>query len=709
MGYYIMVLSTVVFWSLPYNTSSLNLDDPNVCSHWESYSRTVTESYAHRFDQIYYANCPDILKWFKCTTYREMYRTAYRRGEKIMYRIKSQCCPGFFEIGEMCAPHCEDSCVHGSCMAPNTCRCEPGWGGSNCSSACDSDHWGPHCSNRCQCKNGALCNPITGSCICTPGYRGWRCEVQCETGSYGNGCQWTCQCQNGAICHHVTGECNCSPGYTGTLCQDECPVGTFGAGCAKTCHCNNSKCVHINGTCLCDAGYTGEKCDIRLCPEDRYGLRCKKNCPCHPPRTLRYAAIDLTDFNKLYCSFIIHRSNIKTNKNNKKSVLVDWHAVRIGCLPLASDAAKVQAGFCQLCPRGVLPSTNNALANLGQCHPVSGECTCQAGWSGLFCNETCTPGFYGKSCSDLCQCQNGADCHSVTGECICAPGFMFLHSEPLFIHPIFQGSKCAVPCPAGAYGVNCSATCKCKNGVHCSPVDGSCSCTPGHCDSVCAEGWWGPNCSLPCNCKNGTSCSPDKGTCECAPGYEGIFCQKSKDIISGVVLFGNFNNLTSASLHVDNYQIGVIAGIIVLVFLVLLALPLFIIYRNKQKSKEATMPAVIYTPAIRVTSNYTMADMVKGADYLASSSSLVSSENPYATIKDPPSPTSKNTESSYMEMKSPTRRDSAYAEISDTSLTNNQKVDKERFVLFHIYSYYCKMYATEWRPVQGDPASRPDR
>lgn len=68
--------------------------------------------------------------------------------------------------------------------------------------------------------------------------------------------------------------------------------------------------------------------------------------------------------------------------------------------------------------------------------------------------------------------------------------------------------------------------------------------------------------------------------------------------------------------------------------------------------------------------------MVKAADYLASSSSLVSSENPYATIKDPPSPTSKNTESSYMEMKSPTRRDSAYAEISDTSLTNNQKVDK---------------------------------
>uniref|UniRef100_A0A3B5MKI0 EGF-like domain-containing protein n=1 Tax=Xiphophorus couchianus TaxID=32473 RepID=A0A3B5MKI0_9TELE len=280
MGYYIMVLSTVVFWSLPYNTSSLNLDDPNtfLCG---------AEKTCVCLLFIVWKLVVSIVYWMFC---------------KLHCGFRDQMNSSLFLLTP-CTAHCEDSCVHGSCMAPNTCRCEPGWGGSNCSSACDSDHWGPHCSNRCQCKNGALCNPITGSCICTPGYRGWRCEVQCETGSYGNGCQWTCQCQNGAICHHVTGECNCSPGYTGTLCQDECPVGTFGAGCAKTCHCiNNSKCVHINGTCLCDAGYTGEKCDIRLCPEDRYGLRCKKNCPCHPPRTLRYAAIDLTDFNKLYCA-----------------------------------------------------------------------------------------------------------------------------------------------------------------------------------------------------------------------------------------------------------------------------------------------------------------------------------------------------------------------------------------------------------------------
>lgn len=58
------------------------------------------------------------------------------------------------------------------------------------------------------------------------------------------------------------------------------------------------------------------------------------------------------------------------------------------------------------------------------CHPLSGECSCKAGWAGLYCNETCTPGFYGESCHLVCHCQNGADCDSITGKCTCGPGYM---------------------------------------------------------------------------------------------------------------------------------------------------------------------------------------------------------------------------------------------------------------------------------------------
>lgn len=67
-------------------------------------------------------------------------------------------------------------------------------------------------------------------------------------------------------------------------------------------------------------------------------------------------------------------------------------------------------------------------------------------------------------------------------------------------------------------------------------------------------------------------------------------------------------------------------------------------------------------------------DVVKGTPYHASSCSLNSSENPYATIKDPPLLTGKNTECGYMEMKSPARRDSPYAEINNSSPTNNRNV-----------------------------------
>lgn len=67
-------------------------------------------------------------------------------------------------------------------------------------------------------------------------------------------------------------------------------------------------------------------------------------------------------------------------------------------------------------------------------------------------------------------------------------------------------------------------------------------------------------------------------------------------------------------------------------------------------------------------------DLVKGTLYHSSSCSLNSSENPYATIKDPPLLTAKNTECGYVEMKSPARRDSPYAEISNSGSTNNRNV-----------------------------------
>ncbi|KAK7832798.1 hypothetical protein U0070_026994 [Myodes glareolus] len=68
---------------------------------------------------------------------------------------------------------------------------------------------------------------------------------------------------------------------------------------------------------------------------------------------------------------------------------------------------------------------------MSSCHPVTGACTCQPGWSGHFCNESCPAGYYGNGCQLPCTCQNGADCHSITGGCTCAPGFMVSQKGPL--------------------------------------------------------------------------------------------------------------------------------------------------------------------------------------------------------------------------------------------------------------------------------------
>ncbi|XP_035524123.1 multiple epidermal growth factor-like domains protein 10 [Morone saxatilis] len=455
--------------------------------------------------------------------------------------------------------------------------------------------------------------------ICSPGYFGHRCSQTCPHCVHSNG-----------PCHHVTGQCDCLPGFKGALCNEVCPSGRFGKNCAWSCSCtNNGTCNPIDGSCQCYPGWIGSDCS-QPCPPGQWGPNCIHTCNCH---------------NGAYCS------------------------------------------------------------------AYDGECKCTPGWTGLYCTQRCPLGFYGKDCSQTCQCRNGADCDHISGQCTCRTGFMGLH--------------CEQKCPPGSYGYGCRQV---------------------------------------CDCLNNSTCDHMTGTCYCNPGWKGARCDQA-----GAVVVGSLNSLTSAAMQVDTYQIGAIAGIIVLVLLVLFLLLLFIIYRKKQKGKEPTMPAVTYTPALRVTADYTIADahpptceghpsnyfsnpsyhtltqcispphvnngpygkaksnqlfvnlknvdqrkraplaehtgtlpadwkqgdcfnelgaygvdrrymgkslrdLVKGTLYHASSCSLNSSENPYATIKDPPLLTAKNTECGYVEMKSPARRDSPYAEISNSSPTTNRNV-----------------------------------
>ena len=72
-----------------------------------------------------------------------------------------------------------------------------------------------------------------------------------------------------------------------------------------------------------------------------------------------------------------------------------------------------------------------ACVNNAPCDPVSGECHCQAGFTGKTCSKECDVGFYGSNCTEKCSdvCSRGVDknvapkiCDPLTGNCACLPG-----------------------------------------------------------------------------------------------------------------------------------------------------------------------------------------------------------------------------------------------------------------------------------------------
>merc|ERR1712013_912281 len=117
-------------------------------------------------------------------------------------RLVSECCKGYTRSanGSSCIPVCSHPCYSGTCVGPDTCRCETGYGGRDCSKFCEPGTWGPDCSKTCPCKNGASCDPESGKCTCMPGWLGAVCDEKCPGGKYGQDCRDVCRYRN-----HVSG------------------------------------------------------------------------------------------------------------------------------------------------------------------------------------------------------------------------------------------------------------------------------------------------------------------------------------------------------------------------------------------------------------------------------------------------------------------------------------------------------------------------
>ncbi|PNJ69860.1 VWDE isoform 3 [Pongo abelii] len=174
-----------------------------------------------------------------------------------------KCKPGY--IGSncqtaLCDPDCKN---HGKCIKPNICQCLPGHGGATC----DEEHCNPPCQHGGTCLAGNLCT-------CPYGFVGPRCETMvCNR-----------HCENGGQC--LTPDiCQCKPGWYGPTCSTAlcdpvclnggscnkpntclCPNGFFGEHCQNAfCHppCKNGGHCMRNNVCVCREGYTGRRCQKR--------------------------------------------------------------------------------------------------------------------------------------------------------------------------------------------------------------------------------------------------------------------------------------------------------------------------------------------------------------------------------------------------------------------------------------------------------------
>uniref|UniRef100_V9IE18 Multiple epidermal growth factor-like domains protein 11 n=1 Tax=Apis cerana TaxID=7461 RepID=V9IE18_APICE len=137
------------------------LEGPNICTRQETYTVTVRISeqkpYTVRENTWCFSFPP------RCSKYKVVFKTIFKEQELKKQRPVEECCKGFTETndGDRCIPICSKDCIHGTCIAPDVCKCESGYGGPLCNYKCPPGKWGKSCVNGLHVvKMELLVNPI---------------------------------------------------------------------------------------------------------------------------------------------------------------------------------------------------------------------------------------------------------------------------------------------------------------------------------------------------------------------------------------------------------------------------------------------------------------------------------------------------------------------------------------------------------------------
>ena len=289
----------------------------------------------------------------------------------------------------------------------------------------------------------------------------------------------------------------------------------------RDCVKDDSDSAVLAGQCSCKQFVTGRQCDS--CQAGYYSLDANNpqgcvGCGCNANGTVGGSGA--------VCG---HVSGQCLCKRNVMGVKCDQCQTGTHSLSLSNPDG---CSSCNCNPNGTIAGS--------LCSFLSGQCQCEAGVSGLKCDQ-CLPGFYNLSSSgcDPCQCNSvgmlsssGGKCDQLTGQCQCKANVVGLKCDMcetgFFIRDPSNFDGC-VACGCNTNGtVAASPTCS---------SDGLCMCkalvTGLKCDS-CVSTAYGLSAAnsqgcISCSCSSrgtvsGSTCDSVTGQCQCLPDVLGQAC-----------------------------------------------------------------------------------------------------------------------------------------------------------------------------------------
>ncbi|XP_025082455.1 multiple epidermal growth factor-like domains protein 6 isoform X4 [Pomacea canaliculata] len=509
-----------------------------------------------------YEMCHNIAGGYDCVCV-----TGYQRSASS---ICIPCAAGTF--GNNCTLNC--TCVTNNTVncsnVDGNCTCNIGWTGRICEQDIDECTQSPPPS----CVANSTCSNTNGSylCVCDTGYQtltDGNCTA-CTGNTFGANCSKQCLCNltNTVSCDHVTGKCNCKRGWDGATCniKDQCPNVSSNCTGDKE-RCNNTE----NGPeCVCEDGYHYNASGVCVeCSTGTYGGNCSSLCTCITNNTVNCSKVDgactcRSGWTGGNCSDDINECT--AHSSSPCVANSTCYNTNGSYLCVCDTGYQTHAdGNCTECVNNYYGTNCSSqcqcdVTNTMSCDHVTGNCTCEEGWTGASCELDVD-----ECLANVSICNGPHEvCNNTLGghDCLCVDGYQK------------NGTNTCTACTGNTFGANCSEHCECNvtNTVSCDHVTGSCNCSKGwvsatcnikdlcsnltlnctgdkeRCNNTengpecvcedgyhynasgvcveCSSGTYGGNCSSTCTCvtNNTVNCSKVDGACTCRSGWTGGNC-----------------------------------------------------------------------------------------------------------------------------------------------------------------------------------------